>query len=94
MDEQNKKLLVLGKTLTADSTIVRKHGRLPNFSCGTGFIALARGKCAAGGAPCGMHLARKIYFFPALCRPYTSFHQRHDVPYMEHIKRPSGWGIA
>ncbi|WP_155636632.1 hypothetical protein [Burkholderia multivorans] len=94
MDEQNKKLLVLGKTPTADSTICESTAVCRIFVVGRGFIALARGKWAAGGAPCRMHLARKIYFFPALCRPYTSFHQRHDVPYMEHIKRPSGWGIA
>ncbi|HEF4768960.1 hypothetical protein [Burkholderia multivorans] len=94
MDEQNKKLRVLGKTPTIDSTMVRKHGRLTNFSCGTGIYRAARGKWTAGRSSCRMHLARKIYFFPALCRPYTSFHQRHDVPYMEHMKRPSGWGIA
>ncbi|HEF4729944.1 hypothetical protein SB379_01940 [Burkholderia multivorans] len=92
--EQNKKLLVLGKTPTADSTIVRKHGRLPNFSCGTGiYRAGARQVCHRWRAV--RHASGpKNLFFSGIVPPYTSFHQRYDVPYMEHIKRPSGWGIA
>jgi hypothetical protein len=92
--DQNKKLLVLGKTPTADSTIVRKHGHLPNFSCVTGIYRVRARKASRRWRATRHASAPKNLFFPALWRSYTSFHQRHDVPYMEHMNRPSGEGLA
>ncbi|MDN7742938.1 hypothetical protein QZM78_02645 [Burkholderia multivorans] len=72
--DQNKKLLVLGKTPTADSTIVRKHGHLPIFSCATGIYRVGARKPGRRRRAARHASGPKNLFFSGIVAPYTSFH--------------------
>ncbi|HEM8494374.1 TPA: hypothetical protein U2Q01_000793 [Burkholderia multivorans] len=92
--EQNKKLLVLGKTPTADSTIVRKHGRLPNFSCVTGIYRAGARKVGRRWRAVPHASGPKNLFFSGIVPPLYFIPSEARCSLYGTYETPVGLGIA